>query len=278
MIAAGYVGSRGDNVAFVVGDINLAPIGAGHRADAPSLQLASAEYLDIGMFESDFESFYNALQLVFQRRYRDGLSFSSNYTLAHNEWTQPLPWDVTKTERFDADNDVRHRVTFAANYELPFGRSSTGVAQQLLAGWQINGVATWQTGVPFNITNATARVNTGGGDRPNLVADAELDDPAYTRWFNTAAFAAQPINTIGDTVVARNFLHGPPQRRLDLSLFKDFTLPRAVRLQLRVEAYNVTNAVNFANPNGALGNAAFGTITGTNGTPRQMQFAAKVLF
>ncbi len=49
-------------------------------------------------------------------------------------------------------------------------------------------------------------------------------------------------------------------------------------MQLRAEAYNVTNAVNFGNPNGALGNAAFGTISGTNGTPRQMQFAAKVLF
>ena len=61
--------------------------------------------------------------------------------------------------------------------------------------------------------------------------------------------------------MARNFLHGPSQRRLDLSLFKDFPLPRSARLQLRVEAYNVTNAVNFANPNGALGNAAFGTIT-----------------
>lgn len=103
-------------------------------------------------------------------------------------------------------------------------------------------------------------------------------EPAYTRWFNTTAFAAQPINTIGDSVVPRNFLHGPSQRRLDLSLFKDVTLPRGARLQLRVEAYNVTNAVNFANPNGALGNPAFGTITGTNGTPRQMQFAAKLLF
>ena len=78
--------------------------------------------------------------------------------------------------------------------------------------------------------------------------------------------------------MARNFLHGPSQRRLDLSLFKDFMLPRSARLQVRVEAYNVTNAVNFANPNGALGNAAFGTITGTNGTPRQMQFALKLLF
>jgi hypothetical protein len=278
VVAAGYVGSRGDNVAFVVGDINLAPIGPGTVQPRRPYNSRLPGVSSIGMFESDFESFYNALQLVFQRRPRNGLAFSTNYTLAHNEWTQPLPWDVSRIERFDADNDVRHRVTAAVNYELPFGRDFTGVAQQLLGGWQINAVASWQTGLPFNITNATARVNTGGGDRPNLVGEAQLDDPVYTRWFNTAAFAAQPINTIGDTVVARNFLHGPSQRRLDLSLFKDFLLPRNVRLQFRVEAYNVTNAVNFANPNGALGNAAFGTITSTIGTPRQMQFALKLLF
>lgn len=59
---------------------------------------------------------------------------------------------------------------------------------------------------------------------------------------------------------------------------KDVTLPRHARLQLRLEVYNVTNAANFANPNGALGNAAFGTISGTIGTPRQMQFAVRVLF
>jgi hypothetical protein len=278
VVAAGYVGSRGDNVAFVVGDINLAPIGPGTVQARRPYNSRLPGISTIGMFESDFESFYNAMQLVFQRRHRNGLSFSTNYTLAHNEWTQPLPWDISRVERFDADNDVRHRVTAAVNYELPFGRDLTGVAQQVLGGWQVNAVASWQTGLPFNITNATARVNTGGGDRPNLVGEAELDDPAYTRWFNTAAFAAQPINTIGDTVVARNFLHGPSQRRLDLSLFKDFMLPRSARLQVRIEAYNVTNAVNFANPNGALGNAAFGTITGTNGTPRQMQFALKLLF
>jgi hypothetical protein len=79
-------------------------------------------------------------------------------------------------------------------------------------------------------------------------------------------------------VVSRNPLRGPNIRRLDFSLFKDVTLTGTARLQLRVEAYNVLNAVNLANPNGALGNAAFGTISSTIGTPRQMQFAVKLLF
>ena len=278
VVAAGYVGSRGDRVAFVVGDINLAPIGAG--AVQPRRPYASRlpNVTSIGLFRSDFESFYNAMQLVFQRRYHDGLSFNANYTRAHTEWTQPLPWDVSRTERFDADNDMRHRVVFTVNYELPFGRSLTGAAQHVLSGWQVNAVGGWQTGFPFNITNATARVNTGGNDRPNQVGDPVRDNPTIGQWFNTAAFVAQPANTIGDTVISRNPLHGPSQRRVDMSLFKDLPLRGQSRLQLRLEVYNVTNTANFSNPNGALGNAAFGTISSTNGTPRQMQFAVKVLF
>jgi hypothetical protein len=88
----------------------------------------------------------------------------------------------------------------------------------------------------------------------------------------------QTINTIGDQIVPRNLLHGPSQKRLDMSVFKDVPMMGTARLQLRWELYNVTNTPSFANPNGQLGNAAFGTITQTIGTPRQMQFAAKLLF
>jgi hypothetical protein len=46
---------------------------------------------------------------------------------------------------------------------------------------------------------------------------------------------------------------------------------------LRIEVHDVLNPVNFANPNGTLELRAFGTISSTVGTPRQLQFAAKFL-
>jgi hypothetical protein len=74
-------------------------------------------------------------------------------------------------------------------------------------------------------------------------------------------------------------LHGPSNRRLDLSLFKDFTLHDATKLQLRAEVYNITNTPNLVVPNSALGNTNFGSISTTgNNIPRQMQFAAKLIF
>ena len=75
----------------------------------------------IGLFASDFESSYDALQLVFQRRHRNGLTIGSNYVLAHTTWTQPTPNDIRIIEQFDADFDIRHKIVFSANYELPFG-------------------------------------------------------------------------------------------------------------------------------------------------------------
>ena len=93
----------------------------------------------------------------------------------------------------------------------------------------------------------------------------------------TAALALQAQFTPGST--PGTVLHGPSNRRLDLSLFKDFTVRNTTKLQLRAEVYNVTNTPNFVVPNSALGNTNFGSISSTgNNIPRQMQFAAKLIF
>jgi carboxypeptidase family protein len=280
VVSAGYVGARYAKLAVAIGNIDLAPVGPGAIQQRRTYYAQLPNVTSIGVFRSAFEQDYNALQLVFQRRHRSGLTLGSNYTLAHNTQTSPSPWDVNVIERFDAGNDVRHRYVLTANYELPFGQSLTGAGRQLLAGWQVNAIASFQTGLPYDITNSTARTNTGGTDRPNLVGDATLDNPTVGQWFNTSAFAAQTANTLGTNTVPRNYLHGPNQKRLDLSFFKDVAFTATAKMQLRFEIYNLTNTPIFANPNGALGNAAFGTISSTQAgtTPRQMQFAVKLLF
>lgn len=277
VVSVGYVGSTADFVAGTT-NINQAPVGAGNVQARRPYNSVLPGISNINIFDSVFEAGYDGLQLVFQRRYRDGLSFNTNYTWAHTTNTGAVPWDQNQIETFDAGNDVRHRVVFTVNYELPFGRSLTGVAGALIRDWQVNAIAGWQTGLPFDITNSPARANTGAGDRPNLVGDPDVDDRTVERWFNTSAFAAQANNTIGDTVVKRNALHGPSRRSVDFSVMRSVPLSETVRLQFRAEIFNVFNTVNFGNPSGALGASDFGRITGTAGAPRQMQFAAKLLF
>ena len=74
-------------------------------------------------------------------------------------------------------------------------------------------------------------------------------------------------------------MHGPDQRRIDMSIFKDLTISGSRKLQLRAEVYNVTNFANFYLPDNNFGSSGFGSISSTgNSIPRQMQFGIKYLF
>jgi hypothetical protein len=218
------------------------------------------------------------MQATFEHRYKSGLNLNSNYTWAH-AMQSGAPGQVQSNWRLEYGSsslDIRHRWTLSANYELPFGKSLSGFAKGVIAGWQTNAIAVWSTGQPFSVTNQTARANTGGTDRPDRLASGNLDHPTIQKWFDTSAFAPQALYTAGSA--GSNILYGPHQKHVDLSLFKNFQLKESVRLQFRAESYNITNTPTFGNPNSALGNASFGRITSTLGTPRQVQFALKMLF
>ena len=274
----GYIGSRGQRNGMNP-DINVAPPGAG--AVQPRRRYASTlpNLTTLNYYGSTWETYYDAFQATFQRRLSGGLSFNTYYRLANAEWTDFVPWDGLVAEREAAPRDMRHMWGGQVNYLLPWGESLTGFAHGLLAGWQINAVASIQSGEPFDITNAAARANTGLNDRPNMVGDPELPSGQQTvqRWFNTDAFVAQPVNTLGDAPPSP--LHGPLTKQMALSFYKDLNVSGAVRVQLRYELYNAWNVANFVNPISTFGTSDFGSITNTgNFQPQQMQFAVKLIF
>jgi hypothetical protein len=233
---------------------------------------------------------YNAMQLAFMRQLRSGLALAGNYTLAKgmSDVTQPGgggaqqaygvdPNRIHELEWGPSDIDIRHRYAFWLIYHLPFGQGAPGAVRDLVADWQVNLVGYWQSGRPFTVYNATARGNTGATmDRPNQICSGVLDTPTVEKWFDTACFEGQDSGTIGNS--GRNNLYGPPQRRMDFSVFKDIMVGTR-RLQLRLEVFNVTDTASFAEPDGNLTSDTFGEITSTgNNIPRQFQFAAKYLF
>jgi hypothetical protein len=278
VVTIGYVGSRGARVTGLP-DMALAPPGPGAIQPRRATFNVLPNVSSITVGSSIYKNRYDAMQLVFQRRLRQGLSLSTHFRLAHATLDTFAPWDPKIIEHLDAAQDARRAWVLQANYELPWARSATGWVGGFVGGWQINAVVNWQTGVPFGVTNSTALANTGGNDRPNLVGDPELPKSERTpqRWFNTAAFQAQPAFTVGNSPAT--LMHGPSQRRLDLALFKDLKLHASSTLQLRYEVYNVTNTPSFQNPVNTLGSANFGSLTTTGlAIPRQMQFAAKLLF
>jgi hypothetical protein len=278
VVSMGYVGARGFREAQQE-RINYAPPGPGAVQPRTPYYDTMPLLTQIDLLQTPARSWYDAFQVVFQRRLTNGLSFNTHYRLAHSEDTTLAPWSNTLLERADSPRDMRHSWVAQMNYALPFGQDLTGVARALLAGWQVNVVANYQTGEPFDVVGTNDRANTGGDDRPNLVGDPELPSGQRTpeRWFNTAAWELQEIFTLGNS--PRNPLHGPSRKRMDLSVFKDLPLVGNARLQLRYEVYNLFNAVNFANPSGNFSRGTFGSISSTgNFEPRQMQFAAKLIF
>ena len=120
--------------------------------------------------------------------------------------------------------------------------------------------------------DAGADRDTGGNNRPNLIGDPE-GPKTEEQWFNAApigssgsAFARPARGTFG--TMERNALRGPGYWRVDASLFKHFSLGGDARLEARIEAVNLFNNVNLANPDSEVGvpgnpNTNAGRINGT---------------
>jgi len=272
----------------------------------------------VGFYESEGFSSYHAMQAAFHRRYSRGLTLEANYTWSHaiddastlsNEGQQGYgnanPFDLRHVEKGNSDLDLRHRVVVAGNFELPFGKGATRARRLVLADWQINGIYVWNTGNPFTITDAFtgARVNVfdpgvgaAGPDRPLQIAPASIPNANNDQYFNRYAFIVPPPGVIGN--VGRNSLFGPHFAHLDVSIFREFALKDRLKLQFRTEVFNLTNTPAYfiandqnhdvttnlvptleQNRAGTVG-LGFGQIVRTNPnyTPRQIQFAFKILF
>lgn len=292
VLSASYVGALGRREARLIPNLNLALPGAGAINPRRIYAATMPNVTTIAYLDSGGTSNYHALQLAFERRFNKGLTINSNYTWAHGIDDVQLIGGGRPTasgygalvnnlslERASGDLDIRQRFALMANYELPFFKSSTGFKKHLLTGWQINTIAYYQTGLAFSVTNSAARSNTGiANDRPNQIADGSISNPTIARWFDTSAFVAQTVNTIG--TAGRNTLTGPPRRAIDFSIFKQIKITERQRIQLRGEIFNLTNTPNFNLPDALLGSASFGTISTTapGTTPRQIQLGIKYLF
>ena len=118
----------------------------------------------------------------------------------------------------------------------------------------------------------------GNTETPHLVAPIQilhgigLNHP----WFSPSSFAARPALTFGK--LGRNLRGGPGLFNLDFSLFRTIDLSERLHLQLRGEAFSVTNTPQFSAPGTTLGNANFGYVTGTSGGGRVIQLGAKISF
>ncbi len=273
-----YVGALGRRQYIFNGAVNvdLAPPGPGTILPRTPYYSVFPNVSSIAIAAPWYNTSYQGLQSTLEHRYQNGLSLLATYTWSHSLDGEPSIRNDPKAEYGNSYLDLRQRFTLLADYAMPFAKSAKGAGAMLAKGWGLQSVVVLTTGIPFDITNAAARSNTGGGDRPNVVGDptAGFSQSIY-RWFNTAAFAAQPLYTYGD--LGRNVLHAPGRKSLDLAIHREFTPTERMRLQFRAEAFNVTNTPPFGAPGGSFGSATFGVISSA-GLGRNVQLALKLLF
>jgi hypothetical protein len=159
------------------------------------------------------------------------------------------------------------------------------VGRFILHGYQVEGTAIVQSGTPISIANTggaayygtnTARGSFASGATNSTAVLSGRTENRLTEYFKTSAFVTSP-NFYGNT--PRNFLRGPLQRDLDLSLTKYTPIHERLAAEFRAQAFNITNTPTFANPASDVGTAStFGVISSTVGNPRVLQFVLKLEF
>lgn len=228
-------------------------------------------------------SWYHSLQVRAERRFSSGFTAQTGYTWSKfMEATDFLNPTDPRPEEVISDQDRTHRLTFSGIWELPFGPGrpiaggAKGVAAQLIAGWQLQGVYETQTGAPIGFGNI---IFTGN------LKDIPLPKGQRTtaRWFHTqAGFERDPARQLAQNI--RTFptrfsgirTHG--LNIWNLSALKNFSVRERVKVQFRTEWLNAWNHSHFAAPVTGVTNSLFGAVSNTVGFPRQVYFALKLLF
>jgi hypothetical protein len=151
---------------------------------------------------------------------------------------------------------------------------------QWVEGWQLGAILQMQTGNPVNIITSNSTVNGVANTlRPDLAGPVNTIG-SVDRWFDTTLFVA--INRFGS--LGRNVIIGPGFNNADFSVLKDTKLSESLRLQFRVEIFDVFNHPSFGQPGRVVGTPGFGRITNTrfptgdSGSSRQIQLAVKAIF
>jgi hypothetical protein len=302
----GYMGSRGVNLPFY-GDPNTTPSERGADGVKRLVPGAGLRYPSWGRIRTratGAESEYHGLTVGLQKRLTHGLQFQGNYTYSRSTdtWSGGLQgssdyltgagtavdyWDI-EFERGLSSFDVPHNLVVNAVYLLP-GEGLTGWRRTLGYGWQLSGIASISSGLPFHPLVGFDRAGDRQSDtdlqRPNWAPGRNPDNAIIgtaEQWFDPLAFELPPVGTFGN--VKRNELRGPNLRVVDFSIFKNQVIA-ATQLQFRVEIFNLFNRANLNPPSAPLLFQSSGAripgaerVTSLATPARQLQLGVKMLF
>jgi hypothetical protein len=244
---------------------------------------------------------YNSLQVSLNKRFSRGLMFMTNYTWAKSlddisDDTDgagqglliPTDSNNRRLDRGRSSFDIRHQFRAGVIYELPFGPGkqwfSTGILSRIVGGWATNTIIDWSSGYPFTVST-TARQTVIPGSNSNAVFTGDptavgsvVKGGSAVEFLSAAERAMFTSPVVGQYGGGRNIYTGPGFFQTDFSVHKVIPIREQIRFEIRGEAFNVFNNVNFSQPNVTQTSASFGVISSTRVPPRILQIAAKITF
>lgn len=300
MLSIGIVGTRGRNLL---------------RVETQPVFSNAVEVLRIST--NGATSDYYGLQAQFRRRLSSNLQTQASYTYGHSVDTASNDAGLggaggfatlLGSERGSSDFDIRHNVNWSGSYLLPLPQK--GALGAVLGNWYTDWVATFRTGLPFDVTGISsstsdsaatgvanfrrglfAQIRPNYNGQPIYVVDANA--PGGKR-LNRAAFVLP--TGFGQGNLGRNSIRGFSAGQVDFALRRQFNVSEKWRLHFAAQAYNALNTPNFANPSPLEGasltspnfgivnrmlNQTFGGATNSvfrSGGPRSVEFSVRLQF
>lgn len=260
-------------------------------------------------------SSYNSLQASLDKRFAHGLQFTAAYTFSKS-FDQASSFEAIlnpidpRISRSLSAFDARHRLVFSYYWELPLHKYS-GATGQLLNGWALSGITTFQTGFPINISSIAdnelmysfdfqlpgepAQIGPFRTMRPQSNNNYYFDPNSFTENATGPTFDAQGnvtnlcsqsavfgcydpglLGTLGNA--KRTICCGPHISQTDIAILKTFAISEHKHLDFRAEFFNIFNHTQFFNPDGNTSDGAqFGQVNQVR-DPRLVQFALKFFF
>ena len=242
------------------------------------------------------KSDYHSLQAQYEHRLTNGLTVTGAFTWSKTiddscgdlDSCAPQFYKNFAIERGLSNQDQPYRLVLSSLYELPFGRGKrwghdiSRALDYAVGGWQVNGIYVLQAGLPFSVTVDGNPSHT----RADLVGKPSVNPGNLTNYINAAAFARPaeigPSNArvfVAPGSSGRDILRGPGSSNIDLAVFKNISVTEQTKVQLRVQAYNLTNTPHFANPDSDFSHGTFGLINSIQPFSwRQVELGLRVTF
>jgi hypothetical protein len=299
-VEVAYVGRVGTHMERTR-ELNALPVGT--RNTTPSTVNTNflrpyKGFAFINLGENAARSEYNGLQIELNRRFSNGFGYGLAYTLSESfdnaSDRRQQPWDPFNDTTFwgHSSFDTRHVAVINFIWEIPFLRGSNSLAAKILGGWELSGVAQFQTGSPTTITTGDDFAGIGGGPAQpwNLNGDPDLPrgERAYADtnaedafWWNVGTpenrTFTRPAAGTFTTSQFRNMLYNVGFQNWNLGVFKVFSINERHAFQLRGEFFNFPNHPNWSNPNANPTAATFGKVTGKT-SERNVQLSLRYSF